>query len=277
MFNIHSTYEVAVIQANFKNRDIQDNVDKIKSLVKETKRNSPEVKLILFPELCVTGYFLTEDIRQVAEEAEGDTYRTISTLAREYQVYIGYGFVEKGKDQHIYNSVSLINQEGQRVATYQKIHLTPLEREIFTPGQHLVTVETEIGHIGLMICWDLAFPELARLLALKGANMVLVPSAWETPYEQAYQSFAMARAMDNTVFLVTCNHVGESADLCFRGYSGIYKPDGSILQRATSEQEEITYTKIDFTQQRELQQSFYTMLEERRTDIYHLAWKEDNH
>ena len=266
--------QIAVVQATFAAGDVADNLQRMGTFVRTCKEKHPATKLILFPELAATGYFLSSQLRTWAEKKDGPIFKKMSSLAREYGLYIGYGYVEKEEGtEHIYNSFALLDDGGHLVAHYRKIHLTPLERDLFTAGREFVTADTPFGKVGLLICWDLAFPEAARILALRGAELLLAPSAWERPYEEAYLRFGMARAIDNTVFLATCNHVGQSVGdkgitLRFFGGARIFAPDGSVLAQMEEDTEGILLGEISLTKRESLKRSFYTMLAERRSDLY---------
>lgn len=266
-------WKVAVVQDDFNRKDTQKNISLMKNYVASCMRNHPGTKLILFPELAVTGYRLTEEIINVAEEREGPAFEQIASLAQQYHVYIGYGFVEKGSNGDIYNSMNLVSNIGKRVATYQKVHLNPLENHLFASGERLVTVETEMGKLGLLICWDLAFPEMARLLTLEGAELLLAPSAWEAPHDWSYRQMPLARAMDNVVYVATCNHVGQAGKLSFFGGSAIFGPDGKILGEAKQNVSDIVVADIDFNLRKNLEETFYTMQSDRRDDMYSLVWQ----
>ncbi|GAB7387734.1 carbon-nitrogen hydrolase [Bacillaceae bacterium] len=267
--------KIAVVQAAFAAGDVSYNLQRMRAFVRACKERHPTVKLVLFPELAATGYFLSPHLRACAEKKDGPIFREMSAVARENGVYVGYGYAEKEEaaEQKMYNSFALLDDEGNLAAHYRKIHLTALERDLFAPGREFVTADTPLGKVGLLICWDLAFPEAARKLALRGAELLLAPSAWERPHEDAYLRFGMARALDNTVFLATCNHVGRSVggtggELHFFGDSRIFAPDGSILAHMEQDAEGILVGEISLSKREELKRSFYTMLEERRTDLY---------
>ncbi|MFC0560359.1 carbon-nitrogen hydrolase family protein [Halalkalibacter alkalisediminis] len=258
---------IAGIQAEFSVGDIDDNLKKIREFVKESLTLNPDVKLLLFPELAATGYFLTEHLYEVAEKQGGPIELEMAKLAREYHVHLAYGYVEKGEENILYNSLKFIDTSGNSLGNYRKIHLTCLEKAYFSAGNEIVIVDTTMGKVGLMICWDLAFPELARELAKKGADLLLAPSAWEVPYDRPYHHFGRARAIDNSLFLMTINHIGSSQELTFFGGSCVYGPNGECLTMA-SDQEEILITAINQKWRKELKKTFFTMLEERRTDVY---------
>lgn len=261
-------FQAGVVQSSFKPLDVERNISKIESIIENYKRNFPNIQLMLFPELATTGYFLHSSLVSVAEKEDGFSFQKLSSLSKKYNIFLAYGYAEQGDSGKIYNSVKLVGPNGDSLANYRKIHLTPLERDFFEAGSEVVSVETKLGRIGLMICWDLTFPELARILALEGTDLLLVPSAWEVPYNKPYYQFAMARAIDNTVFLATSNHFGLSGNLEFFGESAVYGPDGEIISRAAAYKEDVLVAEIELSRRWECQESFYTMLKERRTDIY---------
>jgi predicted amidohydrolase len=261
-------YQLAVAQSKFELGQIEANLLTMEQIVHNCMKKFPNINLILFPELCTTGYFLSKSLINVAQLREGASFQRLSKIAAEYKIHLAYGYVEKGENESLYNSLQFVDPNGQSLANYRKIHLTPSEREFFDAGREVVTVETEIGKIGLMICWDLAFPELARLLALEGADILLAPSAWEDPYQLPYVNFGMARAIDNTAFLATSNHVGSSQQLHFFGKSSVYGPDGEVISRAESDENAVIVADIELAYRHKLKKDFFTMLEERRTDLY---------
>lgn len=257
--------EIAIVQSQFS--IAQCNLTHMKNLILSTKKEHPNVELILFPELCTTGYFLDERLETVADTAYGEHYEILSKVASEQNIYLCYGYVERGIDKKLYNSILFINPDGICIGNYRKIHLTPLERTFFTPGSDIVVVTTDFGNFGLMICWDLAFPEMARAMALQDAEVILAPSAWESPYQDEFILFGKARAIDNTVFLAACNHIGQSTHLEFFGQSTLYGPNGRTVINAASSEKIITY-RLDLSDRQSLQTSFFTMLDERRPDLY---------
>ncbi|WP_394172289.1 carbon-nitrogen hydrolase family protein [Guptibacillus hwajinpoensis] len=260
-------HKIAAAQGTFQNGNIEQNLDRIEAMITDCVTKNPDTKVITFPELATTGYFLSNEIKELAQERFGPTYQAIHKLAVSNSLSIVYGYVEKDDAGNIYNAIQYVDANGKDTANYRKIHLTPLERDVFTAGSESVTVKTEIGTIGLMICWDLAFPELARSLALDGADVLLVPSAWEEPYDGPFLQFSGARAIDNTVYLVACNHIGHSEDLTFFGKSSIFGPDGQAIS-TTEKQYDIITAHTDAHLRTELKKTFFSMLEERRTDIY---------
>lgn len=262
------SFKLAVVQSTFEPEQVEQNLEKMEHLTESCVRKFPNIPIILFPELSTTGYFLTPSLRKVAQKKDGFSFQKLSALAEKHKIYLVYGYVEQGESGNIYNSVQLIDPNGKSLANYRKIHLTPLERDYFQAGDKAVVVDTSLGRVGLMICWDLAFPELARLLAVEGADLLLAPTAWEDPFNKPFLNFGMARAIDNTVFLASSNHIGSSGSLEFFGQSSIYGPDGEVLARAEAYKDEIITADILIDNRQKLKDEFFSMLEERRLDIY---------
>jgi 5-aminopentanamidase len=259
---------IGIVQSQYTNGNKQKNLEKMVEQVKSCKNKYQNVEIIVFPELCSTGYFLTRELQDVADHKDGEHFQILSEVAKKEEITIAYGYVEKGDTNIIYNSLMVINSKGEKIANYRKIHLTPLEKEFFTAGSEIVVVESKIGSIGLMTCWDLAFPDLTKALAQKGAEVILAPSAWESPYDEPYELFARARAIDYTVYLATCNHIGLSNDLDFFGKSAIYGPDGKVIIKSKEKEEAILFASLDLTQRKKLQKSFFTMQADFREDLF---------
>lgn len=259
---------IGIVQSQYTNGNKQKNLEKMVEQVKSCKNKYQNVEIIIFPELCSTGYFLTKELLDVADSADGEHFQIMSKVAKQEEITIAYGYVEKGDTNMIYNSLMVTNSYGDKIANYRKIHLTPLEKKFFTAGSEIVVVESEIGKFGLMTCWDLAFPDLAKALAQKGAEVILAPSAWESPHHEPYELFARARAIDYTVFIATCNHIGLSNDLDFFGKSAIYGPDGKVMVKSEEKEEAILFASLDTNQRKELQESFFTMQADFRDDLF---------
>ncbi|UFJ39902.1 carbon-nitrogen hydrolase family protein [Brevibacillus humidisoli] len=260
--------QIAIVQSSFESGRVTQNIDKMIDNVKYGHQAYPNARLFLFPELAVTGYDLSPAVRNNAIDRESPVFSPLQEAARSHSLYLGFGYPERGDGGAVYNSFILLGPDGTIAAHYRKIHLTPLEKGLFTPGDEPVVAETKLGKIGIMICWDLAFPELARKLALSGAELILAPSAWEVPHHLPFQRFAMARAIDNTVYVASCNHVGRSAELEFFGLSAVHGPDGNPVAQAKNGTEDLLVVTIDLDYPQQLRGAFFTMREERRTDLY---------
>jgi len=190
--------------------------------------------LLLLPEMFLTGYNLGRDrIHALAEPADGPSAQAASGIARKHGVTLLYGYPERDGER-VYNSARLILPDGTLAANYRKAHLFgPDERATFTAGDAIATV-VSVGdlRVGVLICYDVEFPESVRLLALAGADLVAVPTALMPPYEFVPASMIPTRAFENQIFVAYANRCGEENGLRYIGRSCIAAPDGSVLASA---------------------------------------------
>jgi predicted amidohydrolase len=162
-------------------RGFHKNLEKMCVLIEQTMSEKPQTDLIVFPELITTGYECGKDFQELAETVpDGMSMKIIGALAKEYKVHIVYGFPEKDADHDdvLYNSAVLIDDAGEVKGIYRKVHLFAKEKDYFKAGNAFPVFTTAVGKLGIMICWDAAFPEVARSLALKGADLLVVPTNW---------------------------------------------------------------------------------------------------
>ena len=192
--------------------------------------------VVVLPELVTTGYAFeyAQEARTLAERADGPCLGAIAALAAEHDLVIVGGFAELADHDGVYNSAFLIDRSGLR-AVYRKVHLWADERRWFTPGQGPApVVNTDRGRIGVLICYDLEFPEWTRIAALAGADLLAVPTNWpassvphgERPIEVIR---AQASASVDRVFVAVCDRVGPERGLDWVGGSAIIGPDGYPL------------------------------------------------
>jgi len=243
--------------------------------IDRTMSKYPDTRLIVFPELATTGYECGEDFKELAEDIqdpESHSVKIMKSYAYKHHVHIVYGFAERDaiSSDILYNSQILIDAGGQVVGTYQKVHLFDSEKEWFTPGQTYKVFDTCIGKLGLFICYDASFPEVARILALKGADILINSTNWEKPTVIDMELVMQARAFENTTFLICCNRVGSDKDLSFFGHSRILDPLGTVLAKQDDEIEDMLAADLDFDRIADVRSHYYTMLRERRPDTYGL-------
>ena len=174
------------------------------------------------------------------------------------------------RDGSVFNTAYVFDRGGACVAAYDKTHLfTPMgEHEYFTPGDHLCTFTLDGVKCGLIICYDLRFPELTRSLVLQGADLLFVPAQWPALRRAHWQTLNRARAIENQIFLACCNSCGRAGDVVYGGSSAIYDPWGSVLQEAGAEEEIIT-ADCDFSVQ-EMIHSSINVFRDRRPELYAL-------
>lgn len=193
--------------------------------------------LVLLPELFATGYSVGPMLDEQAMTLDGEAMRAVRALVREYGLYVVWNFPERNGTSY-YITSALIGPSGDVLGTYRKMHLFDGENEYFTSGDAFVVVDTPIGAIGLMICYDVEFPEVARSLMLNDADMLLISNANMHPYARHHELYAQARAMENEIPVVICNRVGREPNLRFCGGSMAIDAKGNVLVQA-GEQETI--------------------------------------
>ncbi len=185
--------------------------------------------LIVLPELWNIGFVSYDRYHEESEPLDGPTMNAIAEKARELGAYIYSGSFVEARDGKLYNTAVLFDRAGERVAHYSKIHLFTYksrEPELMTPGSEIVVADTEFGKMGLSICYDLRFPELYRKMTDMGATFFLVASCWPYPRLAPWETFNMARAAENTCYLVSCNATGKQQGLLYMGHSKIVDPWG---------------------------------------------------
>ena len=169
----------------------------------------------------------------------------------------------------VFNSCVLIDREGEVLGQYDKTHMFgDVDLAQFTPGAHLSTIHTLAGwKVGLAICYDIEFPEVARDLALRGAEMILVPTANMHPFETVATQLVPARAEENGVGVAYCNYVGEEKPFAYNGLSCVCGPDGGDIARANRQEETLLFATLDRATLNAAR-SAQTHLQDRRTDLY---------
>jgi predicted amidohydrolase len=193
------------------------------------------VGLLVMPELFLTGYNIGADaLRALAEPQDGASARQAAAIARQHGIALLYGYPEQGNDGAIYNSALLIGRDGGPCANFRKLHLFgDKERAVFTPGSvPFILAETGGLRLGLLICYDVEFPEMVRGLALRGAQVACVPTALMHPYGFVPEILVRSRAYENQMFVIYANRTGREDDLLYAGASCIIGPDGQELSRA---------------------------------------------
>ncbi len=219
---------VATVQMRPKLGEAEDNLVKMSETIAKIA-SQQKVDLIVFPELITSGYELGVRFTELAQRVPGPTINLIAQRANEYGVYIAFGMVTKEKVESVlYNSAVLVGPDGELLDVYNKIHLRGEERMAFREGFKLPIIPTEVGNIGLMIGYDLAFPEVARSLALDGADIVCVCANWEASTIDEWKTYVRARAYENSIFVAAANRIGEDVTLTFGGESMIVGPRGHV-------------------------------------------------
>ncbi|MBI5712575.1 MAG: carbon-nitrogen hydrolase family protein [Chloroflexi bacterium] len=237
---------------------------------------SQKVDIIVFPELITTGYECGVRFTDLAQRIPGASVNVLAQRAAEFGVYVAFGMPAKEKVESIlFNSAVLIGPDGELVGDYRKVHLKGEERMTFRAGFRYPIFETKFGNIGLLLGYDLAFPEAARTLALDGAELILVCANWEKPRNEEWRTYVMARAFENSCFIAAANRVGEDVTYTFIGDSMIVGPRGQTLASLAGEidpktnepAEGYALARIDLYDVRRNREEFQT-LQNREPDTY---------
>ncbi|MGV9896933.1 carbon-nitrogen hydrolase family protein [Streptomyces tendae] len=201
--------------------------------------------LLATSELFLTGYAIGDDIGVLAEPADGDAADAVAEISGRHGLAIAYGYPERAGER-VYNSVQLIAADGTRLAGYRKTHLFGcFERDHFTPGeQPVVRAELNGVTVGLMICYDVEFPENVRAHALAGTDLLLVPTAQMHPFQFVAESVVPVRAFENQMYVAYVNRVGHEGEFEFVGLSTLAGPDGIARARA-GHAEELVLADVD--------------------------------
>ncbi|MER6034201.1 carbon-nitrogen hydrolase family protein [Streptomyces sp. NPDC001835] len=194
--------------------------------------------LLAAPEMFLTGYAIGDGIARLAEPADGDSADAVAEIAGRHGLAIAYGYPERDGDA-VYNSAQLISADGARLANYRKTHLFGcFERDHFTPGEQPV-VQAELNGltVGLMICYDVEFPENVRAHALAGTDLLVVPTAQMHPFQFVAESLVPVRAWESQMYVAYVNRVGREGEFEFVGLSVLAGPDGVARARAGREEQ----------------------------------------
>jgi predicted amidohydrolase len=245
---------IAVAQTSPVLHEVEQNLTTMCKMVEEICLQQ-RVDIIVFPELCTTGYECGVRFADLAERVPDHAVNTLSKRAAEYSTHIVFGLAQTQKvESVVYSSAVLIDPAGEVLADYQKVHLKGEQRLSFRPGFRYVTAETAFGVVGLLVGWDLAFPEAARSLALDGAQLICVCGAWEKPQASEWRTFCAARSYENAVFLAASNRVGEEPTYSFFGESMIVGPRGGVHARCEEDTPGFAVATVDLDQVRHYQE-----------------------
>jgi predicted amidohydrolase len=191
--------------------------------------------LLVAPEMYLTGYALPDHaVAALAEPADGPGAARVAAIATAHGLAIAYGYPELGPGGAVFNSVQLVGADGARLAGYRKTHLFgDFESRVFRPGDTPVVQARLNGlTVGLLICYDVEFPEAVRAHALAGTDLLVVPTALMRPYDFVPHTLVPARAYENQMYVAYANRQGAEGEFDFTGLSCLAGPDGVVRARA---------------------------------------------
>lgn len=216
----------AAIQFNVKQGDVNANLVYVReALARVAGRGA---NLAVLPEMWSTG-FSYKNLNELALRTQGIVDELLELSARHKLVIVGS--MPEPNGAKVFNTIFLADN-GRLAGVYRKIHLFSLlgEDQAFSGGDSWLLSDTTIGKVGVIICYDLRFPELSRRLALEGAQVLCVPAQWPKPRQEHWRTLLRARAMENQLFVVSCNACGLIRKLDFFGMSMIINPKGDVLE-----------------------------------------------
>ncbi len=221
--------------------------------------------LILFGELVISGYLSPSDMASMAEPIGGEHVGQVAGMARDLDIAIAFGFAER-IPSGCYNSLALFNRRGEHTGTYRKVHLWDSERQWAGAGNEAFVVDWDGTHVGGWICHDTRFPEMGRLVALEGAEIALVPTAWLGP-EPEWDLALRSRALDNAMYVLGADLINTVAGARCSGYSRIVDPHGRVIAAAVPEADGIVVADLN-AMVLETQRRTIHVLDDRRPDVY---------
>lgn len=267
--------KLGIIQMAVTN-DVLENLEIARRNIRKLARNGAEV--ITLPEMFCCPYQNDHFVRN-AEEAHGHIWRCMSEAAKENSVYLVAGSMPERDGEHIYNTSFVFSPKGEQIARHRKMHLFDIdvkggqhfcESDTFSAGDDITVFDTPMGMFGLCICFDMRFPELARIMTLRGVKMILVPAAFNMTTGPAHWELMLrSRAVDNQVFVAGIAPARDvNASYVSYGHSMVVSPWGKQLVSA-DETEDSFVIDLDFKEVDQIRGEL-PLLSARRTDIYEL-------
>jgi predicted amidohydrolase len=262
--------KVALAQISCKRGNKKENIRKMEEYVVKAKEK--DARLVIFPELSLTGYVVRDQIYELAETIPGPSTKTMETIAKKHKAHIIFGMPELSEKTQavVYNTAVFVGPEGF-IGKYRKMHLPTHsvfeEKRYFRPGYQTATFETEIGRIGLIICYDIFFPEICRLTRLKGAQLIVCISASPAVRKTFFETLTVARAIENAAFLAYVNLVGIENGLQFWGGSRLIGPQGKIMACAKYDEEQLVTCEVDYADIKPIE-TFVPTLKDLRPELF---------
>jgi predicted amidohydrolase len=223
-----------------------------------------QVRVLVTPEMFTSGYGLTPDqVLSLAEDAGGPTEAAVAQIAQRHRMAIVYGHPERAAAGGAYNAATLVGPDGVVRGRHRKVHLFgDVDRQLFVPSAEPPTAFTfDNARVGILICYDVEFPEAVRRLAADGARAVLVPTANMAGFEEVQQILVRARACENGCGVVYANYCGADDLFDYNGLSVICGPRGEVLAEASAEGEQLVVADLP-------RESAGTYLADRRAELY---------
>ena len=257
--------KVALVQMDVAFGNPTANIANATRLFVEASALKPDV--VVLPEMWNTGYSL-ENVRDIADRQGAPSISALSDLAARYRVNVVAGSIADLKEGGVYNTSYILDRQGRTVAAYSKIHRFGLmdEDKYMDAGDDIVDFELDGIRCGVIICYDLRFPELSRQIALRGAKVLFVPAQWPNPRVRHWVTLNVARAIENQMYVVACNRVGEGGGSTFFGHSMVTDPWGEVAADGAG-QEGVVLCEMDLAKVDEARNKI-PVFRDRRPEVY---------
>lgn len=258
--------------------DKMENVRTVKTYLEKIKDENPD--FVILPEMFCCPY-QTENFPIYAEKEGGPVWQQLSGYAKQYGIYlIGGSMPEKDAEGNVYNTSYIFDREGKQIGKHRKVHLFDIdvkggqtfkESDTLTAGDSDTVFDTEFGKIGVMLCFDIRFPELSRMMVNDGAKVIFVPAAFNMTTGPAHWELSFrTRALDNQIYMVGCAPARDvSAGYISWGHSIVTDPWGRVTGML-NENEGILLAELDMDYEEQVREEL-PLLKSRRKDIYQLS------
>lgn len=258
--------------------DKMENVRTVKAYLEKIKDENQD--FVILPEMFCCPY-QTENFPIYAEKEGGPVWQQLSGYAKQYGIYlIGGSMPEKDAEGNVYNTSYIFDREGKQIGKHRKVHLFDIdikggqtfkESDTLTAGDSDTVFDTEFGKIGVMLCFDIRFPELSRMMVNDGAKVIFVPAAFNMTTGPAHWELSFrTRALDNQIYMVGCAPARDvSAGYISWGHSIVTDPWGRVTGML-DENEGILLAELDMDYEEQVREEL-PLLKSRRKDIYQLA------
>lgn len=246
---MQQTIRLALAQISSQRENKAKNLETMEEVTALAKDQG--AKLVIFPEMCLTGYVVKDQLYDLAETIPGPSTKKVQALARRTGMHIVFGMPELSKktEATMHNTAVFIGPTGL-IGTYHKMYLPTHsvfeEKRYFRQGYQPAVFNTPLGDIGLCICYDIFFPEVTRLIRLAGAKLIICISASPAVRRGYFEILTAARAIENTAYIAYVNLAGIEDGLQFWGGSRLVSPTGEIVAKAKYDEEDLLVCDIDF-------------------------------
>jgi predicted amidohydrolase len=263
-------FKLALCQIAPKREDKAANLAKIEELAAKAKGAGAD--LAVFPEMALTGYILNDQVYGLAEQVPGPSVAKVEEIAHKTGLHIVFGMPELSEKAQatVFNTSVLVGPKGF-IGKYRKMYLPTHsvfeEKRYFRAGYEPAAFQTDLGGIGLTICYDVFFPEVFRMPRLKGAQLIICISASPAVRRSYFEILTAARALENTCYLAYVNLAGVEDGLQFWGGSRLVGPTGDVLAKAKYDQEDFLVCEVDLADLRAVE-AFVPTLRDLRPEFY---------